>query len=339
MHGVLLTDTPAAATEPTQWAAIVGGILLLIYITCIRPMRNKAKRDPLARQPAQTLLSQQRAVERDMTALLVEYEQMIRRMTAQVETRVTKLELLLEEADRKLDALRSATADTPVPDAPPGVAATATTDDSHPPRQRTPSEAAPQEGTPHPDAIPMTSPRLRTTSATPMEKPPAPAVEPPSRELLIAPPPSPHAPLYELADRGLTAGQIARRLALAHGEVELILALRPGRPDDRQSSDRLPSGGSGSAAHDPPPQAVADEEPDEPRVAGRSSGIDRDSPDAGEADGDTAAVRRRREPVADTTDVALARVPADAHSADAHPADPHLAAVQYRDPGARRPRA
>ena len=38
-----------------------------------------------------------------------------------------------------------------------------------------------------------------------------------------------HAAVYDLADAGLSAGQIAQRLSRPSGEVELILALRPGK--------------------------------------------------------------------------------------------------------------
>lgn len=104
MQGVLLDTTSSA--EPTgQWAAIILGILTLIYLIFVRPMRKGKKKDPLARTPVDRNLSQHRAVERDMTTLLVEYEQMMRKMTTQLETRVLKLELLLQEADQKIATL------------------------------------------------------------------------------------------------------------------------------------------------------------------------------------------------------------------------------------------
>ena len=106
MQGVLLETTSA---EPTgQWAAIILGILTLIYLIFVRPMRKGKKKDPLARTPVDRNLSQHRAVERDMTALLVEYEQMMRKMTTQLETRVLKLEMLLQEADQKIATLSAA---------------------------------------------------------------------------------------------------------------------------------------------------------------------------------------------------------------------------------------
>ena len=104
MHGVLL-DTSA---DGTQWGAIAVGLLTLIYIAFVRPLRKGKKKDPLARKPVDTALAQQRAMERDMTTLLVEYEQMMRTMTGQLETRVAKLEMLLRDADERIASLRSA---------------------------------------------------------------------------------------------------------------------------------------------------------------------------------------------------------------------------------------
>ena len=260
MHGLLLTDTPAVTT-PSPWAAGVGGILFLIYITCIRPMRNKGKRDPLARKPGEAMLAQQRAVERDMTALLVEYEQMIRRMTAQVETRVAKLELLMGEADRKLAALKSATnaaaAAVPVANAHVQVDdGTAGQHDAvHPDapwpvgrrRDERPTFAAlslEREAAVDSAAAalvravtgPPTTARSAAASPSPLTNDgfdPSEDLADGSADLSHKSPAatqaSPHAELYALADEGLSAGQIARRLGRPHGEVDLILALRPRR--------------------------------------------------------------------------------------------------------------
>jgi hypothetical protein len=46
------------------------------------------------------------------------------------------------------------------------------------------------------------------------------------RDVQIAAEDRRHAAIYELADAGLSAGQIAQRLSRPNGEVELILALR-----------------------------------------------------------------------------------------------------------------
>src|SRR4051794_28914632 len=108
MQGLLLADTPATQTPPTEWGVIAIGLLTLIYVAFVRPLKKKKQqKDPLAQPPGKSMLAQQRAVERDMTALLVEYEQMMRTMTTQLETRVAKLEILLQDADRTIATLRA----------------------------------------------------------------------------------------------------------------------------------------------------------------------------------------------------------------------------------------
>jgi hypothetical protein len=49
----------------------------------------------------------------------------------------------------------------------------------------------------------------------------------PRRESANGPDPR-HAEVYALADQGLSARDVARRLGRPNGEIELILALRPG---------------------------------------------------------------------------------------------------------------
>src|SRR4051812_21625400 len=106
MQGLLLADTSAAPTPPTEWGVIAIGLLTLIYVAFVRPLKKKRQKDPLEQMPAKSMLAQQRSMERDMTALLVEYEQMMRTMTTQLETRVAKLEILLQEADQTIVKLR-----------------------------------------------------------------------------------------------------------------------------------------------------------------------------------------------------------------------------------------
>ena len=114
MHGLLLDTSAAATTAPptVHWAVVAVGMVLVIYVAFVRPLKNGKRKDPLARGPSDAALARQRAVERDMTALLVEYEQVIRTMSAQFETRVAKLDLLLREADERIAALRAAGAAT-----------------------------------------------------------------------------------------------------------------------------------------------------------------------------------------------------------------------------------
>ena len=103
MDGYLLT---LSQLDPFQkWSIICAAALTILYAV-MRPLRKR--KDPLARPVGALSLAGQREVEKQMTELLVELEKMARQMTAQLDTRTTKLELLIKEADAKLAALREA---------------------------------------------------------------------------------------------------------------------------------------------------------------------------------------------------------------------------------------
>jgi hypothetical protein len=162
MDGYLL-DLPHI--DPFQrWTLICAVALTLLYLF-MRPRRKR--KDPLAR-PSSLSLAGQREVEKQMTELLVELEQMARQMTSQLETRSTKLELLIREADARIASLQSAGASAP----------------AHEPAQLE-------------------------------QVPPCASLSDPR-----------HGDIYEMADRGDSAHDIAQRLSRPHGEIELILALR-----------------------------------------------------------------------------------------------------------------
>lgn len=140
-HFLLALDPPS---DTTKWVMIGLGAFVLLYLAVLRPMM-RGKKDPLAAPRGGVgTLSSQRAVERDMQNLLVEYEQMIRNMTAGLDTRAAKLELLIKEADEKLAAMKAATAAA-------GAGAGASSD--HPPTEsgRRDAPAAPVLPPPGPD--------------------------------------------------------------------------------------------------------------------------------------------------------------------------------------------
>jgi len=156
--------------EPFQrWSLLAVAAATILYAV-LRPWRRK--KDPLSKSSSSLSLSGQRGVEKQMTELLVELEQMARQMTAQLDTRAARLEALIREADEKIAQLQ---------DAGNGVSA------------------------------------------------PGRSIEASSAVLLPSLPDPRHAPVYELADQGLSAWQIARQLNRPNGEIELILALR--KPD------------------------------------------------------------------------------------------------------------
>jgi hypothetical protein len=100
--------------EQSMWLIIAVGGMALLYVL----LRPRSKRpDPLA-AAAKFPLSRQRDVEQQMQNLLVELSEMARQISAQLDTRAAKLELLLKEADEKLAALRAASAGAPVPTPP-----------------------------------------------------------------------------------------------------------------------------------------------------------------------------------------------------------------------------
>ena len=90
--------------SPAQWAVICAVSLFILY-TVLRSGRKK-KADPLARGPGQASLSQERNVERQMQNLLVELSEMARQITAQLDTRTTKLALMIDDADEKAAMLQ-----------------------------------------------------------------------------------------------------------------------------------------------------------------------------------------------------------------------------------------
>jgi hypothetical protein len=93
-----------------QWVVYAAAAVGLMYIL-MRWMGKKKKSDPLADAPVRFSVSQQKSVEREMQNLLVELSEMARQITAQLDTRSTKLELLIQEADQKIAELRALTGD------------------------------------------------------------------------------------------------------------------------------------------------------------------------------------------------------------------------------------
>jgi hypothetical protein len=171
-----------------QWLAIGAALFLVAYFV-LRPMAKKKKDDPLSRMSSSPgAMAKQRSVEREMSNLLVELSEMARQVTAQLDTRAAKLELLMKEADEKIEALQrlstSSSGKIPAP---------------NPTHQNSAERAALMQ----PLDVPPPAPA-----------PPEPAIDPR------------YAEIYALADEGRSPGDIATRLGRPSGEIELILALR-----------------------------------------------------------------------------------------------------------------
>lgn len=88
--------------ETTAYLAMGLGLVALGYLY----LRGKARRrDPLDKPAERMSLAQQRSLERDMGNIVVELSEMARQITAQLDTRATKLEMLIKEADDKIARL------------------------------------------------------------------------------------------------------------------------------------------------------------------------------------------------------------------------------------------
>ena len=188
-----LFDDPAK-----QWLAIGAALFLIAYFV-LRPMARR-KQDPLSRMtnPPGGSMAKQRSVEREMSNLLVELSEMARQVTAQLDTRATKLELLMKEADERIEALRQLQSSLPA------------------------GASAPAPPSPTPATL-RQSAAERDALMQPLDTPPV--TPPPSQRAESAVDPR-YAEIYALADQGRSPGDIASRLGRPSGEIELILALR-----------------------------------------------------------------------------------------------------------------
>lgn len=96
----LIAQNPGG--ETTAYLAMGLGLVALGYLY----LRGKARRrDPLDKPAERMSLAQQRSLERDMGNIVVELSEMARQITAQLDTRATKLEMLIKEADDKIARL------------------------------------------------------------------------------------------------------------------------------------------------------------------------------------------------------------------------------------------
>ena len=102
----LLLDAPVDPAIKWTMMAVSGGAI--VYLTIIRPAMKK--KDPLSKPPPSSMagsrLAAQRDTERVMQNLLVELAEMSRQISAQLDTRSQKLELLMQQADERIAQLQ-----------------------------------------------------------------------------------------------------------------------------------------------------------------------------------------------------------------------------------------
>lgn len=196
-----------------QWAMLVMGVVAVIYLLLRKPRK---RRDPLEHR-ANLSLSQQRAVETEMNNLLVELSQMAQQISAQLDSRAAKLEVLIAEADEKLRHLKEAVQAAPASAekaAQMGLAQSVRSvgfDEVRERAIRTAVEAQSARSVTSDGARPIDNSLAATDARSSFEE----------TSLDLA-----HREIYRLADEGKSSQQIAGVLGRPNGEIELILALR-----------------------------------------------------------------------------------------------------------------
>lgn len=176
--------------DTTRWILIGAAIAAAFYLIVLRPKLQKKRRggDALERPSEQGGLSRQRGVEREMSGILVELTDMTRQVSAQLDTRAARLEVLIQQADQRIATLQGLN------------------------NQR--------------GGDPNTSSSLgmqgngsfNTSFSSPGDS---------GASAASAAPIDPrHAEVYALSDQGNSLPEIAARLGRPNGEIQLILALR-----------------------------------------------------------------------------------------------------------------
>jgi len=108
----VLLETQNFLSDKSAPYVILGlGSFIVIYIV-VRPFMRR-KKDPMEKPNFMRSLSQQRSVERQMENLLVELSEMSRQMTAQLDTRAAKLEMLIKDADERIATLQQISQNAP----------------------------------------------------------------------------------------------------------------------------------------------------------------------------------------------------------------------------------
>lgn len=109
--GMRMLIAISLTNDQQGWVALVIAMMAIGYLL-FRPRFKK--KDPLEK-PAFGSLAAQRSVERQMQNLLVELSEMARQMNAQVDTRATKLQELIKQADERIAALKNLEGEPPEP--------------------------------------------------------------------------------------------------------------------------------------------------------------------------------------------------------------------------------
>ena len=221
-------------TGDSSW--MIYGTMGLIGMYLV--LRPKKKKDPLSPAPIFSV-ARQRQVEDQMQSLLVELSQMARQISAQLDNRATRLELLIKEADEKIAELKgianttkekiieedSAHATPVMKIVPDSTAIQAVADQAMDTVEISQTVQQMEQSSSRSSAI---SPEMNepVDASTHDDYPQHIDRKSDESQMPATPIDQRHARIYELAEQGKTITEIAKTLARPTGEVELILALR-----------------------------------------------------------------------------------------------------------------
>ena len=171
-----------------EFIFIATGILLLI-VSALLGRRQETEPEPHEQQPPQPTSSNKDAekLQISLTELLRELHTLSNDMTVDLEEKLAELKEVLQQADNKLEEMSAVTAEDKPPVEPPPESST----------EKGPLDALLDEepaDAPENNAAPVPTGRYRE--------------------------------IYEMDDEGLPINEIARRMNMGKGEIQLILSLR-----------------------------------------------------------------------------------------------------------------
>jgi len=183
---------------------LFGGLALICAALMMRiAKRGRRRVDPNIPQSEKLeRLRQQAAVKNDMSDLMVEIEQMAKRLGHQLDAKAIELEQLISEADHRLSRFKHLAE-----------------------RLEKAGESQVFENPAAPTPEPVNEAEALAAAARAVEQEDVSSSNDPASEALTR-------RVYELAEEGKSANEIAQELEEHTGKIELILSLRPSSGDN-----------------------------------------------------------------------------------------------------------
>lgn len=198
--------------SPIDFMPVVGVLMLIMWmVMMVRKRRRRNAHQPTAREQLERLRQRERTRD-DLNQIMVDIEQMAKRVSAQLDAKAVELDRLLDRAERQAAELRRLKGE------PEPTAASYQVDEADPANQAAYDES--QSVDAFEPASPSDSGRGSQRGLPGFGDRSTPA----SDEFQSDDPLT--RSVYQLADAGLVATDIAGRLNEHVGKVELILALR-----------------------------------------------------------------------------------------------------------------